>query len=474
MKSSLDAAWNAGARWLVSKNFFKKRVPPRARPALFLDTVYNIGSGAFFALFLLTPVALKTVVDGTSLHLAIFAAMFAGSSLLSPLVSFTGRFVSTRTLVVVPNLIAAGLLLGTALPIGGAMWFTLVIGGGFVVRVYPRVAEMDMYRIIYPVTQRSGAVGWLKAIGAISGLLVTLLGYAFFSFAPQQSWMLYWLVGGSLAVGAICYARIPMPSRNLLEAKSEDGTRRSVWEGVRIFFGDRRFFMYQLGFGLAGFANHMVLVFVADVLPDIVLVNRPLSTLVPSFLQPLLIDRLGLTQQTMVALIVGYIFAVLPSFLIMGSSPMWGRFLDRVNPMLSRAVINTLQGAGFAMHAYGGVTLQVWPFLVGAVLHSIATGGGTINWLTGSMYFATPDRVSLYNSIHVALTGLRGLIAPALGLWMYHPRGLNWGASVFWIAATLSMLGTAWMLVQGLVDPGPREATTPNLRSTDGRPRNAA
>lgn len=444
-------------RWFARTPLVRDHVPARSRPALYFESLYNVGSGAFLALFLLTPVALKTVVDGTAEHLALFSAMFGGSSLLSPLVSYCGRRITMRSLVVYPSLAVAGCLLATASPVGGVTFFTVAVGSAFVVRVFPRVAEMNMYRIVYPPTHRGSAVGWLKALSAIAMLSVTLFGYWWFSFQPSLYWVLYCLVAVLLVVAAWSYKQIPIPRRNLFARPDSIAPHRAFWQGLRIFLDDRRFVLYQFGFALAGFANHMALVFVAEVLREDVIGTRTHETLLPPPFDYLVFTYWGLEWQTVVSLIVGLIIALVPALLMMTSALYWGRFLDRVNPMIGRTVFNLFQAAAYAFHAYGGLTLQIWPFLVGTSLHAIGNGGGTINWLTGSLYFAKPERVSLYNAVHVALTGLRGLIAPVCGLYLISSEGLGLGAGLFLVAVLLSLAGASVMLVQGLTDPGPRE-----------------
>jgi hypothetical protein len=139
------------------------------------------------------------------------------------------------------------------------------------------------------------------------------------------------------------------------------------------------------------------------------------------------------------------------------SSPLWGRFLDRINPMNARAIFNTFQCAAYGLYAYGGQSGQFWPFLAGTSLHAIGNGGGVINWLTGSLYFARSEHISLYNAVHVSLTGLRGMIAPLIGGYLFSSDGMDLGVGLFWIASALSFLGVVVMLWQGLTDPGPRE-----------------
>ena len=339
---------------------------------------------------------------------------------------------------------------------------TLAVGSAFVVRVFPRVAEMNMYRVNYPVSHRGGAVGWVKAVAAISALAVTLIGYGWFSFIkfhqqPHLYWILYWLVAVLLIGAAMCYARIPV-SRNNVFAKSDGlSPHQAFWQGLKIFASDRRFLLYQIGFSLAGFANHMAMIFVAQVLTKDVIAGRDPASLLPGFLSQILVDGWGLEQATIKTLIVGFVVAVMPVLLMMASAVFWGRFLDRINPMTGRAIFNTIQCVAYAFHAYGGLTLQIWPMVIGAAIHAIGNGGSTINWLTGSLYFAKEDQISLYNAVHVGLTGLRGLTAPLVGLYLLSSRGVGLGAGLFWVASALSLFGAVVMLAQGLTDPGPRE-----------------
>ena len=46
----------------------------------------------------------------------------------------------------------------------------------------------------------------------------------------------------------------------------------------------------------------------------------------------------------------------------------------------------------------------------------IGFGGGMLAWNLGHQHFAPPHRDSQYMSVHVMLTGLRGLFAPFLGV----------------------------------------------------------
>ena len=408
------------------------RIPSRCRPALYFETLYNIGTGAFFSLFLLSPVVLITILDGNERHLAFLGTMFGMSSLLSPFVSYVGRRVPMRSLVLYPTLILGGFLIATAAPWGGAAWFTGTIGLATVISVCPRVAEMNMYRLLYPATHRGAAVGWLKAVASVSSLIVMLLAYGWFGLRPQWYWVIYSLVAVLMVASALSYQQIPVSRRNIFARRESVLPHHAFREGLMIFLTDRRFLLYQIAFFLAGTSNHMVMVFA-----------------------PMIFKNATDASDSTIRLVV----AVLPALATTLLAPVWGRFLDRINPMFGRATFNLIQCVAFSFYAYGGIQAKIWPFVVGVLLLGAAHGGGLINWLTGSLYFARSDQISLYNAIHVSLTGIRAVLCPLIGLYLISPSGLNLGPRIYIVSTLLSCLGGVMMLYQGFTDPGPRDAT---------------
>ena len=378
------------------------------------------------------------------------AAMFGGGSLLSPLVGYLGKRISMRALIIYPNLLVAMMLCASGF-LEGATLFALVIGGAFVLQVFPRVGEMNMFRVLYPPTHRGAAVGWVKAVAGISGLLATVLGTLWFLWQPQAHYWAYVIVGVALALSAASYARIPTKRKNEFADTTAGAPHRAFLVGLRVFLSDRRFVLYQLGFWFAGFANHMSFAYVAESLKE----------------------DIGASDVS-----VFWIVAVIPALFLSASAPLWGRFLDRTNPMSGRALFNLIQCVAYSLYCYGGLSLQLWPFVVAAVIHAVGNGGSSINWLTGSLYFAPKQHVSLYNSIHVALTGLRGLLAPILGVWLYGTHlnlgattvpGWGLGPAVFGLSALFSLFGVLFMTWLARSDTGPAEDGH-RLKRSDSEP----
>lgn len=416
-----------------------QRVPSRRRPALYFETLSSVGTGALITIFSISLVVLQTILEADLIWQALLATMFFGSSLFSPLVTYVGSKIPMRLLVVVPNAVVACLLLGTLVPSGGAALFTLVVGFSFIVRVFPRVAEMNMYRVFYPPTHRGAAVGLTRAVSALSGLSMTLLFWCILYYYPPGYPALYLLVAVLLGSAAWFYSHIPVKKRDMFFRDERLSPWKAFRGGLKAFTSDKRFMQYQTGFAVAGVANHIGLVFIPKVLDEHVGATRPE---------------------------VGFITAVLPTFMVIASASVWGRFLDKRDPMLGRGIFNMLQLAAFLCYALGGFTRQLWPFMIGTALHGVSNGGGMINWLTGSMYFARSDQVSLYNGIHVCLTGVRGMIGPALGFLLFidHAEvgtsqitGVGLGWKVFLVSAALSLAGGLYMFYLHKTDQGPRE-----------------
>jgi MFS family permease len=405
------------------------RFPEDCREALYFDLLSNIGNGVHLVLFPIALVVLETLLDGEVWHQAVLASFFFGSCLFGLLVTRLGNTIPMRIMVIVPNSIIAVLLCGTLGSWVDATWFTILIGITFMLRVFQQVAEMNMFRVLYPDSHRSQVVGVLRAVSAISGLTVTITSWWWFGLWPAYYAVLFCIMGSMLLSSAWFYAKVPIPKDASYE-RDQEPLWQSFKTGWRVFFADKSFVRFQVGFAMAGIANHIGLFLIPKVMRQ----------------------EAGASDST-----VRFVAAVMPVLLLVMTAPIWGRLLDRKTPMFARGVFNVLQIVAFIFYGYGGLSLQVWPFIVGGAVHALSNGGGTINWLTGSLYFAKPEHVSLYNGIHVFLTGFRGFIGPPLAMFLFiatdkigdmEIEGLGMGARVFYVSAVLSAMGAVMMFWQ--------------------------
>lgn len=113
------------------------------------------------------------------------------------------------------------------------------------------------------------------------------------------------------------------------------------------------------------------------------------------------------------------ITAALPTLIVPVATPVWARILSRLHVIQFRSC-NSRWYAGAILLALVGVVLSSVPVLwISAVVLGVGIGGGVLGWNLGHNDFATDARAAEYMGLHVSLTGVRGLIAPLIGVGLY-------------------------------------------------------
>ncbi len=137
---------------------------------------------------------------------------------------------------------------------------------------------------------------------------------------------------------------------------------------------------------------------------------------------------------------------VVPRVVTLIMLPIWARHFDRVGVLRFR-VVNSLCWCGSLLFCGLGAMLAglhgsaafmvvatVATYALGRIFEGLAQSGGAIAWNIGHLHFAEDDKAELYMGIHVSLTGLRGLIAPFLGVLLY--SWIDWGAFAVGVAVS--------------------------------------
>jgi hypothetical protein len=120
--------------------------------------------------------------------------------------------------------------------------------------------------------------------------------------------------------------------------------------------------------------------------------------------------------------------------------PWWARLFDGTHVVRYRsrqgwAIV--LASAAMCAGVFSAAPALLW---LGAVLLGAAQAGANLGWNLGHNDFASLGRVQHYMGVHVTLTGLRGGIAPPVGVLVY--MGLEaWrrGAGEFALLLPLAM-----------------------------------
>jgi MFS family permease len=118
------------------------------------------------------------------------------------------------------------------------------------------------------------------------------------------------------------------------------------------------------------------------------------------------------------ALQVG-ILTIVPLLCIPLFTPMWARLFDAGHVIEFRARQCWVLIGAMTVVIIAVFSGAVWLLWLAAVLFGIATAGANLGWNLGHNDFASLGKVQQYMGVNVTLTGMRGLIAPPLGVMVY-------------------------------------------------------
>lgn len=139
-----------------------------------------------------------------------------------------------------------------------------------------------------------------------------------------------------------------------------------------------------------------------------------------------------------------WLLTVLPLLLMPLCLPWWARQFDAGHIIQYRARQCWVLIAAIIVAALGIWLAQVWLLWVAAILNGVGYAGAQLGWNLGHNDFASLGQAQHYMGVNVTLTGVRGLLAPPLGMACYelleswHP---GWGMAALILPAALAVAG---------------------------------
>ena len=372
-------------------------------------------------------------VDERSLNFAV--AVLAGAPAFANIISFLWAALShgrhkIRAIVTLQSAAALCVLLVAFAPRNAAGLMILCAGvvGARMCWSGVVVLRAAVWRANYPRHMRARLAGKLATVQAIAMTLAGI-GIGAAMTANESAFRLLYPVAGACGLaGAWIYSGLRMRGhRALLRAEKNDGDLQGtlvnplhLW---RVLLADARFRRYMSCMFVFGTGNLMVIA------PLIIMLK----------------DRFGLDPFASVL-----IASAIPTMLLPVSIPIWSRLLDRVHVIRFRAIHSWAFTASTAIFLVGAVTGEVAWLWLGAVAKGVAIGGGVLAWNLGHHDFAPARRAAQYMGVHVTLTGLRGILAPIIGVSLYEI--LEWvrpgaGAWTLALCLGLSTTGAVWFVL---------------------------
>ncbi len=290
-----------------------------------------------------------------------------------------------------------GLMATIPLTASGAWTLVTLVVLGWVFWSGVITIRTTVWRANYPDANRATIAGRITTVQVI----VMAIAGATLGWALDRSVDSFRLIFGTISVfgiaGAFVYRGVRLRGQSRL-ARAERTGHASERPGInplsalRVLGEDRRYAAYMACMMLFGFGNLMITPTLAIIVKD-------------EF-------DLGYLDSLLVT-------SVIPLVVMPFAIPVWAKLLSRLHVISFRTVHSWTFVLASALFL-AAVETHVLPLLfVASATLGLGFAGGMLAWNLGHQHFAPPHRDAQYMSVHVMLTGLRGLAAPFLGVGIY-------------------------------------------------------
>jgi MFS family permease len=280
-----------------------------------------------------------------------------------------------------------------------------------------------IWRANYPKASRANVAGKLAMVqSAMVSLTGLCIGMAM-DWNEQIFHLLFPLGGLAGLAGMAVYSRVRLRGQQRLarlEQHSDAHTHPSfnpvsLW---RVLSDDPEFRAYQICMFVFGIGNLMVMAVLPIVVKDHFNFEYLAGILVTS---------------------------TIPAVMIPLAIPFWSKIFDQSHVVQFRARHSWVYVTSIAMVLVATSFNIPWLLFLSAATAGLGHAGGVLAWNLGHHDYAEDYNDSKYMSVHVTLTGIRGLIGPlicvAIYQWLELPTTPGQGTLVFILCLALSVTG---------------------------------
>lgn len=363
-------------------------VPRAQRPAFYRDAQMAATRSALTGLCIAIAVQVVLGMGGDERHAAwMHTGMFIGLLCSLGYVQLGNRFNPMRLLVFSDSLSALCLFAVGLYGIGafeGALPLAILATAATGINAIGVPLISATYSHIYPARMRGRIVSLTRMVHGLGGLLSLVILSRILERAPDSLAWIFPLAGVFVIVAVLRFA-------GMKEIAGMHVNKRSLKGLIGVLARDKQFRRFQFFQFILGCANLASLPLLA------VYVKQELN--LPVDVAVLIVGN-GAVEMAVVLLSVRF----------------HGSLFDRLGVVRHRVLASVLIGGGFVVWAF---TRDVWMGVLAGVLIGLGRAGGGVVWTIGSLYFARKGDEGLYSGVHTSLTGLRGIIAPLGGLWLF-------------------------------------------------------
>ena len=370
--------------------FLAGMVPFISRPTLFFDIRSAPFNGIYMGVLTLLPWVVRHTLGGSDWEVAVLTAAPIVCHLLDVYWAHLCQNRPKMPWVLYPGMIARLMMMTVGFAVNSTM-LVLIASVSYLVQSIPTTAINAIWRNNYPGTHRYRVMGVVLSVMYLVMAATSYGSGQVLRRFDDTFWFRIVIPAGCVfgVLGVYVFSRIKVRGeRPRRRADTRRRRRFSLFGNMGLLWRDRRFGKYMLVQFTSGFSNLMTV--------------------------PVLVALLKYqgVHWEKAALVLG----VAPNVLMALTIPLWGRVLQRFNPMQARAFFGVVWAAGYVIIAFSGDNVN-WVILARAVT-GVASGATMLLWFLQQMYFARRTDVPKYMGVHCTLTGIRGAVAPFVGVWL--------------------------------------------------------
>lgn len=252
-----------------------------------------------------------------------------------------------------------------------------------------------IWRTNYPTAHRAKVVVLIGLLMSVTNFVAITAFTAAMDYWSISFGTVYLVSGISGIAAALLMGRIRVhrERQHLREINKNKSDRPFILAGLAVLRTDHRFRKYMSWQMLSGLSTLVIETILIVIITDVFESNW---------------------------LEGGSALVAIPMLIAGVSSLFWAQLFDRTDIFTMRFYASVTWAASRVVLAIAVFTGSMPLVLLSRVVSGIAMGGGMIAWRLGHMAFAPQSEDSLYMGAHIGLTGLRGLVAPFIGIYLYH------------------------------------------------------
>jgi MFS family permease len=277
-------------------------------------------------------------------------------------------------------------------------------------------AQNSIYQRNIRPQRRAAVYGYTMSIGMAVSIAITFIGGRVLDTQESSFRWILALTGLAGFISTVVHSRIKIqepvvdPVSRRKKVKFMDALKDPIHRSLTLMKQNKAFAAFERSFSIYGMGYIMM----QPIIP-IYMVDKLQLSYTNNFLAK------GILSQ------VGMLFL----------APLFGRLHDKMHPFkyigLSFALLMLFPILFVISSLWAGESvIAVLIVFIAYTIFGLAMTGVNMAWNMSSIFFAGDDDAAMYQSVHVTLTGVRGLVAPVLGFVLLRLIGIE---AVFVVAA---------------------------------------